>query len=196
VPYIVEILKPGFWTVYVICVFIQLPQAGVVAAYWRQLDDGSRTLAALAIGLLLLLPMYRLGANNDLAMRASILPLALLAFVFSSIVVDLQWRDGLGRIVAIAVILGLGMVSPAMEIQRALMLGTFAISDCNVLTVWHQTEPDTWFANYLARADRIPSWLIRRDDAAPPMTIEDRNCWPQHPYHIMPMTVWRVPENW
>ncbi len=196
VPRIFEVLQPGFWGLYILFVLIQLPQAGVVALYWRRLDDGTRTLAALAIALLLLIPMYRLGANNDLAMRASILPLALLAFVFGSIVADLHWRDGVGRIAAIAAILGLGVFTPALEIQRALMLDTFAISDCNVLTVWHQTEPDTWFANYLARADHMPSWLIRRDGTAPPMTIADRDCWPRHPFHTMPITVWREPQNW
>jgi len=150
----------------------------------------------LAIGVLLAIPFYRLGANNDFAMRASIMPLALLAFVFASIVAQLRLSDGGRQVAAVVVILVLGCLTPALEIQRALILKPFAISDCNLLTTWSLLEPDHWFANYLARSDRTPAWLVRRDGAAPAMTIEDRSCWPDHPFENLPMTAWGDAENW
>jgi hypothetical protein len=188
----------GFWTVYVIFVAVQLPQAAVVALCWRRLEPGLRTLAVLSIGMLLIIPMYRLGAHNDFSMRASIMPLALLAFVFASIVARLRLRDGANVVAAVAVILGLGSFTPALEIQRAVMMSKFAISDCNVLTEWHLLEPDTWLANYLARADRMPTWLLGHGSGGPPAAIEDRECWPDHPYRALnlPTAEWQGTDRW
>lgn len=196
VPHAWPFVHPAFWSFYVVFIVIQIPHAGVVAASWQRVDPDVRPLVALAIVLLLLIPFYRLGANNDFVMRASIMPLALLAFAFASLAADLQWRDGAGRIAAVAVIVALSCVTPAMEFQRALDLHSFAISDCNLLTTWKHLEPKTWPANYLAQADRVPAWLLRRDGAAPAITIEDRQCWPDHPYSNTPTTLWWEPATW
>jgi hypothetical protein len=188
--------QDGFWMFYVLFVLIQIPHAAIVALFWRRLDPGSRTLAILAIIPLLLIPFYKLGANNDLAMRASIMPLALLAFVFSSIVAELQWRDGIGRISAVATIVVLGCFTPAFEIERALALNSFAISNCNLLTAWNHLEPDRWLANYFARADAMPMWVLPHDRAGTPLAIESRPCWPDHPFSNRPMATWGFPELW
>jgi hypothetical protein len=190
------VLTEGFLTLYPIFLLIQIPHAGVVKAFWPRVDPDLRPLLVLAIALLVLIPIYRLGHNNDLAMRASIMPLALLAFAFGSIVAGLQWRDGVARIAPVVAIVVLGAFTPVFEIQRALMLKPFAISNCNLITTWYHLEPDTWTANYLARADRIPAWLIARDAAAMPMKIEDRNCWPDHPLNDKLMKSWRGSDTW
>jgi hypothetical protein len=198
VPHLWQFLMPGFWSVYVIFILIQIPHAGVVAQSWERLEPGLRTLSILAVGLLLLIPIYRLGSNNDLAMRASIMPLALLAFVFASIAAQLQWRDGVKRIAPVAAIIGLGCITPVLEIQRPLMLSPFATSDCNLMTAWNELEPDRWLASYFARVKGMPAWLLRHDGAGTPAKIEDRQCWPDHPYVQMkvPKALWREPEQW
>jgi hypothetical protein len=198
VPHLWLFTWDGFWTVYVIFIAVQIPQAAVVALCWRRLEPALRTLAILSIGMLLIIPMYRLGAHNDFSMRASIMPLALLAFVFASIVARLRLRDGASIVAAVAVILGLGSFTPALEIQRAVTMRAFAISDCNVLTEWHLLEPDTWLANYFARADRMPAWLLGDAAKGPPAVIEDRECWPDHPYRALdlPATEWQGTDRW
>lgn len=196
VPHFWPFLYDGFWSLYVLFILVQIPQAAVVASCWGRLDPASRTLAILAIGVLLAIPFYRLGVNNDFCMRASITPLALLAFIFASIVAQLRLSDRGKRVAAVAVILVLGCFTPAFEIQRALMLKPFAISDCNLLTTWRHLEPDHWFANYLVRSDWTPAWLVDRAGAAPAMTIEDRSCWADHPYANLPTADWGDAENW
>jgi hypothetical protein len=198
VPHLWLFTWDGFWTVYVIFIAIQIPQAAVVALCWRRLEPDLRTLAILSIGMLLIIPMYRLGAHNDFSMRASIVPLALLAFVFASIVARLRLRDGASIVAAVAVILALGSFTPALEIQRAVTMRAFAISDCNVLTEWRLLEPDTWLANYFARADRMPAWLLGRGSGGPPAVIEDRECWPDHPYRTLnlPAAAWQGTDRW
>jgi hypothetical protein len=185
VPHLWLVTWDGFWAVYLIFIVIQLPQIAVVALYWHRLDAGLRLLALIAIAILLTIPMYRLGSNNDFSMRASILPLALLGFVFASIVAQLRWRDGIARVAAVGIILALGSFTPAMEIQRALALNAFAIGDCNVLTTWSLIEPKKWLSNYFARADRMPAWLFGRGSADAPAAIENRKCWPDHPYRAL-----------
>jgi hypothetical protein len=196
VPHSWLFLVDGFWPVYVIFVAIQIPQAAVVWVCRQKLAPEWRELAALAIVLLLLIPFYRLGVNNDFAMRVSIAPLTLLAFAFAAIAAQLKLRDGVGRVAAVVTIVGLSAVTPALEVQRALMLDRFAVSDCNLLTTWRYLEPSTWISNYLARADRMPVWLLRRDNAAPPATVEARQCWPDHPFTATPMSDWREPARW
>ena len=198
VPHLWLFTWDGFWSVYVLFIAIELPHIAVLALYWRRLDAGLRLMSILAVGMLMAIPLYRLGSNNDFSMRASILPLALLAFVFASIVAQMRWRDGVARVAAVAVILALGSVAPASEVQRDLDLKAFAISDCNVLTAWHLLEPKRWLANYFARADRMPAWLLGRGSADAPATIEDRQCWPDHPYRArnLPMTEWSEPDRW
>jgi hypothetical protein len=65
-----------------------------------------------------------------------------------------------------------------------------------LLTAWSRDEADTWLANYFARMDRVPAWLLRHDGGAP-ATVENRECWPDHPYNkLFPITVWREPARW
>jgi hypothetical protein len=198
VPHLWLVGGDRFWSTYVVFVIIQLPQIAIVALCWRRLDADLRAISILAIGMLLIIPIYRLGPNNDFAMRASILPLALLAFVFASIVAQLRWRDGIKPVAAVALVLCLGSLTPALEIQRALTVNAFAISDCNLPTTWHQLDPGKWLANYFARADRVPAWLLARSSTHAPATTEDRQCWSDHPYRALnlPTTEWQEPDRW
>jgi hypothetical protein len=189
-------MDDGFWNFYVVFIMIQIPHAGIVAWFWRRLGPDLRALSILSIVMLLLIPIYRLGSNNDFAMRASIMPLALLAFVFGSIAAELHLRDGIRRVAAVVAIVVLGCVTPALEIQRALMLNSFEVSDCNLLTTWHHIEPSNWLTGYFAKSDRMPAWLLRHDRAETLATIENRQCWPDHPFTDVPMTVWGDPERW
>src|SRR5438067_1389827 len=108
VPHEWRVLKDGFWIIYPLFIMVQIPHAAIVAWFWQRLDHGAKTLALLSIGLLLVIPTYSVGLNNDFAMRASIVPLALLAFVFGSIVAELQFSDGIKRISAPIAIVVLG----------------------------------------------------------------------------------------
>jgi hypothetical protein len=129
-------------------------------------------------------------------MRASITPLALLAFVFGRIVSELDFKADLKLAVPAAAIVLLAAVGPLLEIGRAVELDAFAISDCNLVTAWHKLEPDRWIANYMARFDAAPNWLIRHDPIGDEATIVERQCWPGHPWNNIPTATWQMPENW
>ncbi|KTS23240.1 hypothetical protein NS228_23630 [Methylobacterium indicum] len=144
-------------------------------------DRWTRRETGLVAGLLLAVPLYRLG-GADFVMRASIPALALLALRVGAAVPDLH---GPRRIIAVA-ILGFGAVTPVYEVIRALRVPAFAVSSCSLLAAARTPPNDGPLFHYVARidalrgqpADRVlakPEALVRR--------VPQAMCWPDHPAH-------------
>lgn len=172
------IFVDGFALIYPLFIAVEIPHAAVVFAAWSKIEESDRALVATAVAVLLVIPFYLFGASNDLAMRASIIPLFLLAFAFAKIAVSTR-RDGAPLASVISAIVILSAATPLLEVKRAFVEPAFAISDCNFLTSWKKADPTIWPSNYLARIAAAPAWLVRAKDAR--ITIEDRKCWPDHP---------------
>ncbi len=172
------IFVDGFAFAYVVFIAVEIPHAAIVFAAWSKIEASDRALIATAIAILLVIPIYLFGPSNDLAMRASIVPLFLLAFGFAKVAASTP-RDGKPLASIISAIAILSAATPLLEVKRAFVEPAFAISDCDFLTSWRKADPITWPSNYLARIAAVPSWLIEVNDAR--LTIEDRKCWPDHP---------------
>lgn len=188
--------RENFWPIYLLFIAIEIPQVAIVALCRHRLDRDARILSVLAFVLLLALPLYQFGTNNDFAMRASIVPLALLACVFAGIVAELTWSKDAKVLAPAALIVALACIGPLLEIRRAFALERFAISDCNLITIWNYLEPDLWLSNYFANAASAPKWLLRREAAAIPASIDPRRCWPDHPFRDIPISHWRDSQSW
>ena len=168
----------GYPPLYIIFLAVEIPHALILAAAWSKVEVCDRRPLLVALLVLALLPMFEFGQGNDLAMRASITPLFLLAFAFARLVaaslpLRRNWQSA-----GIATIVTLAIPTPGLEIARA-FTPTFAISDCNFLTSWRKVSPKTNSANYLAKPDQIPDWLVA--PVGPVLSLEDRRCWPDHP---------------
>jgi hypothetical protein len=178
VPHEWLVMREGFLPRYLAHVLVEIPQAAIVLYAWRMVELCDRRLLALALALLLVLPVYALGVENDFVTRASITPLFILAFAFARIAV-LTPRDK-GRFASsISTLVILSAATPALEIKQTAWNRSYAISDCNLLTAWMKSDASPP-ANYLAHADRMPVWLMPAPAAAP-LEREDRRCWPDHP---------------
>jgi len=177
VPHRFMFAMEGFGTLYAIFLAVELPHAAILAVAWRLIDPRDRRLVALALALLVAMPIYEFGVSNDFLMRASIAPLFLFAFAFSR-VATLVPRDNGRLATCISVIVILSVATPMMELHRS-FAGAYAISDCNFLTSWSKADPTTWPANYLAPVEKVPAWLVPIGTER--VTIEDRRCWPDHP---------------
>jgi hypothetical protein len=114
-----------------------------------------------AIVVLLLLPFYRFGPNNDLVMRGSIAPLALLAigmgrWLSTPRIARVQPR----RVIVASLLLGLGAVTPLMEVDRAITEPAWPIDTrSSVIDVTrgahYVTSPDQpWLRRFLAPVER------------------------------------------
>ncbi|MCJ2037278.1 hypothetical protein [Methylobacterium sp. J-068] len=132
----------------------------------------------LALGLLLVVPLYQLG-STDFVMRASIPALALLALRVGAVAVS---AAGARRAVVVLV-LALGAVTPLYEIGRALSRRAFAISDCSLLQAAGRPPNDGPLYHYVARLDVLRDSLAGRVLALPGTFLAPgppRSCWPDH----------------
>jgi hypothetical protein len=176
----------GFVRIYPLFLLIEIPQATVLLYTWRKIETADRIPLAVAIVTLCLLPFYGFGPNNDLVMRASIPALFLVAFSFARVAIATR-RDGSVLPTIIACIVLISAATPLAQVKQA-FAGNFAISDCNLLTIWQSTEPVPFPSNYLAPEASMPRWLIAREAPPEPLRLEYRDCWPGHPLRSM---VWR-----
>lgn len=172
------IFADGFALTYALFIAVEIPHAGIVFAAWPKIEASDRVLIATAVALLLVIPFYLFGPSNDLAMRASIVPLFLLAFGFAKVAASTP-RDGKPFSAIISAIVILSAATPLLEVKRAFVEPAFAIGDCDLLTSWKKIDGEVWPANYLARVAAVPPWLVGVNDAR--LTLEDRKCWPDHP---------------
>lgn len=180
VPHEWLILRDGFAFRYVLFILIEIPQAAVVLYAWNKVEPSDRKILILALVLLLIIPVYSVGVSNDFVMRVSIPAMFLLAFAFARIAV-LTPRDNGTFATVISVIVIISAATPLLEIKQAFK-ERYAISDCNMLTSWHKGDISALPTNYWARVEKTPGWLMSTEAAPAPFTLEDRTCWPDHPY--------------
>ncbi len=170
-----------FAPVYGQFVLLELASGIVVLACRRHLRPEMRPLGLVAGIVLLLLPFYSLGVGNDLAMRGSIVPLALLAIAFALVVTAVLSRTVAAA--AAAVVAPLGAATPAFEIGRALAFPRYRASDCSLLSVWASLDGQGYMGNYLARPDGLSRGLFGdAPGGTPPAVAERRACWPDYPF--------------
>jgi hypothetical protein len=152
----------------------------VALALLSKLTEGrDRLLLWLILACLALMPLYQLGGNSDFQMRASIMPLALLAFLFATwLAQSLQQPSNAKAAIGFALaILAIGAVTPAFEVRRALTLAPSPEPLCSLVGVWERQQGlmITSNATYFARSAALPGWI-----AAPPVRagLDDPDkCW-------------------
>lgn len=171
----------GFLLRYALFIGLELGPALVVLRLARTGPPRSeptplRTDTTLVVGLLLVVPLYRLGAI-DFVMRASIPALAVLALRTAAAGVALT---GSRRAIALAIV-AIGAVTPLYEIGRSLTRPAFAISDCDLLAAARTPPNDGPLFHYLARRAALEGPLAGRVLAVPDAfsgSTPRGSCWP------------------
>lgn len=127
---------------------------------------------ALAVGLLLLIPLFRFGPSNDWALRVSTPSLVILMIVTISVLVDgLNDRLKLRRQIPILVVLLIGALTPYFEFSRAVL--------------WRRTAPNYGESlveqqrgylapHYIGRLDRPELQIIFKKPGLVPNAQERR----------------------
>jgi hypothetical protein len=136
----------------------------VALALLSKLTEGrDRLLLWLILGCLALMPLYQLGGNSDFQMRASIMPLALLSFLFATWLAQCfeQSAKPKAAIGFALALLAVGAVTPALELRRALMLAPSPKPLCSLAGVWEKQQGlmITSNATYFARSASLPGWV-------------------------------------
>jgi hypothetical protein len=112
--------------------------------------------------LLIAMPVVEVGVNSDFQMRASIMPLALLAIYFgmwiSRLVSEETARNGVITYALVAILLG--AATPLFEVKRALVNPPSPRPLCSLVGVW--TKQDNMivpYSTYLAPVSALPPQL-------------------------------------
>lgn len=127
---------------------------------------------------LILMPFWKIGINSDFQMRASIMPLALLALMFAEWCIKAEQRRPRPRpalaFAALAVLLG--TVTPVFELRRALVNDPSPAPRCSLIGAWHkQSGLIAPYAAYLADVRSFPGNLKRLPGQ---VGLHDpANCW-------------------
>ncbi|NNM74534.1 hypothetical protein [Enterovirga aerilata] len=161
---------------YFIFIVLQLAPAIFVLLHRHRIEPALRGLFAGSVALLVVLPLFSFGPNNDLVMRASIPALLVIGFVFGAVLIDAIRDRASDAFVGIAVAL-LGTTPAIVEISRALIVPRFAISDCSLVEASRNLGDVGAPANYMARVEQMPGWLMAppAKRLPPPREIQ---CWP------------------
>lgn len=142
----------------------------------------------LVVDLLLVMPLVQVGVSSDFQMRASIMPLALLAIFFA------QWIGRLlnekpARTAAIGygvVAVLLGIATPLLEVRRAVVNAPSPRPLCSLIGVWHkQDNMIVPYSTYLAPVSMLPPQL--RDVPVTAGGSEPKQCWERG---------WDLPQGW
>ncbi len=167
----------GFW--YGLFVLIQLPALSFLAVCWRRVP---RELLGLLLvnGIVLLgLPFFRFGPNNDLVMRGSTASLAVVAFVFSLVLLDLTRLKTMAASVGWIIAAG-AVPSAALEIWRSVSVPRYRVSDCTLMQASRALDRAKLPTNYIAEAGAVsPSLIEVRGAVTAP--VEPKTCWPDLP---------------
>lgn len=168
--------RPEFFFWYELFVFFELPVLVFLVFVRHRIPEDARVPLALSALVLLALPFFSFGPNNDLVMRSSIAPLVIVAFVFGSVVIDLTRERRRAAVVGWVLVVA-GTPSAIVEIGRALATPRYAISDCSLMQASHALGSDAVPSNYVAPIRDIPKWLMNAASFASAPTVKQA-CWP------------------
>jgi hypothetical protein len=174
--------QAGFFVLYLPALLIQLMPALLVIFVLERYPPEWRGTIYVGALILAALPFVSFGPSNDLAMRASIPSLAVLAFSFAAWLASgpaeqprLWWVAG-----ALALVAG---VTPAFEVARDVVFQRYEISDCDFASAQADLSASAVSPNYMAERASFSGWLIGPSQPATPITPRRRNCWPDYPFN-------------
>jgi hypothetical protein len=189
------IFEPDFTELYLFFIPFALPQVFFLLFLRRRVEPWLRSTLYVVIALLLILPVYQFGPGvmNDFSTRVQIVPRTLLAFGFNALVIELL-VSGSRAIVAAALLVVVEAVSPTLDVSHALVTPAFGVSECNLVTIHEKLHPKSDLSSYFARLRFVPEWIRGTADRAPPLSNENRICWPERAYGEK-LFNWLKPEN-
>lgn len=179
-------LRPTHPLIWAFCVALE-----VLPFAWPLLRDRTpavdRPVILLTLLLLLVMPLVQIGVSSDFQMRASIMPLALLAVYFARWLIRLRSQKPLSiAVVYASLAIGLGAATPLLEFRRAVADGPSPPPLCSLAGVWtRQDNMIVPYSTYLAPVSELPPRIPH-----PPVLAgrsDPDRCWGRE---------WPIPEGW
>jgi len=158
VPHGLQKLTPTFLIIYPLFITLELLPWIAVNALTETVPQGfARSTYLLALGVLLLIPFYHMGAGNDFVMRASIPALAVIAVTAGHTTFELFSARGFWRIAVVGIVVVIGAATGLMQARRVLTTPNAGVSRCDLIEAWGSNPtPKT---HYLASITAVPPRL-------------------------------------
>ncbi|MBC9034092.1 hypothetical protein IAG41_17020 [Sphingomonas sp. JC676] len=132
----------------------------------------------LVTAMLVLIPLFHIGAGDDFAMRVSIVPLAVLVALLASSLTEADAQIPRPTGIAIAILLSLGAITGTAEVWRALRLAAAPPPLCSLPSAWvRQSGRIGDISTYLARTSAMPGWLHQDMPTLIDPGADPRDCW-------------------
>lgn len=177
--------NPMIWA---LCVGLEVMPFAVPLLRERKASATDWPTLRLIVDVLLVMPLVQVGVSSDFQMRASIMPLALLAIFFAQWI----WRllnEKPARTTAIgyaSVAVLLGAATPLLEVRRAVVNPPSPRPLCSLIGVWHkQDNMIVPYSVYLATVSKLPPTLRHVPMVAGGSDPE--KCWDR---------AWVLPQGW
>lgn len=165
---------------YIISELVEVGPYLIVMVALRPASRFGRDTLATVIVCLILMPLYRIGGSIDFQMRASIMPLALLAIAVADAVTRSTPR-AIGRLDrgVLLIALTIGSITGAAELRRAVRGSPSPAPHCSLVGVWYKqtyvvTAP---ISTYLAPLSVMPTPLRPLAVFKIDVTHEPAHCW-------------------
>ena len=170
-------------TQYAMVLTLEVLPLTAFALWHRRLIGYGNAVPVVVLLCLVLMPLYCIGTAIDFQMRASIMPLAILALSIATLFERLDTNHGVTRAALLALLL-LGAITPLAEMRRAFVFLPAPASACTLPEAWDaQTGNIVSKSTYLARLDALPSWM-RPSQPAQVDGQHRKACW--HPHWATP----------
>ncbi len=165
-----HLLAPTFLGYILILLFEVLPF--LLPLLGDRTGGTDRATILIAGGCLFLMPLWSMGVSNDFQMRASIVPLALIALAFADWAIRLEKPREKAVIVTL---IALGSVTGVVELSNALRLPASPAPLCSLAGVWHrQAIRAVPYSSYFAARDSFPVTIVPTDRVG---SVTPPNCW-------------------
>lgn len=132
----------------------------VLPLLFDQAKESDRGTLVIAAACLFLMPLWAIGASTDFQMRASIMPLAIIAMMLAARALRIEHP---GLKLYVGALLTLGSVTGAAELYRAARFRPSPEPHCSLVGVWtKQSNMIVPHSTYFASRSAIPTLLAPR----------------------------------
>ena len=148
--------------IWLLCIGLEVLPFTVPLLLDRDLAHTDRSVVRLVQFLLLAMPLVQVGISADFQMRASIMPLAMLAILFAQWVCRISAEAPLraGPVAYAAIAVALGAATPLLEVRRAVVNQPSPSPRCSLVGVWdRQVNTGVPNSTYLAPVSKLPGEL-------------------------------------
>ncbi len=169
---------PKSLALYVFGISLEVAPFAWLVSKFRGQQAEEKWAAWLAIACLVAFPFYQIGTNSDFQMRATIMPMMIIALRLTDFVSRAGQLDQKRLATFAWVVVAIGGVTGALEVRRAFTYTPSPAPLCKLTGVWYQQDIDAAaLGTYLARRSELPTLIAGNPKLSTDNLVNPKSCW-------------------